>query len=152
MIGVFLWSLYYFLTGQKPAEKEESSDGFTTVEDVAIYDLTWSKIDLFHPVGKTTSARTITGEELMKQIKAEYPLGEKNRDDYFNYQEMIPEEFKGKTLLFAGTKRQKYEKFFIPSLEYHDIRGVWSKGNFCLSDNVSLHHNCVPVFKGNISN
>lgn len=153
MIEIIFLTLISFFTRKKPVENEELPDGFMIEKDAPTYDLKPYNIGLFHPVGKNLLVRNITGNELIKQIEIYLSLGQKSLNDYYDHQETIPEDFKLKTALFMGTiYKNKYGRLFVPCLSYHEIRGVWVKDFFCLSDLVSLRHNCIPVFLGKTSN
>jgi len=153
MLELFLFTLVSIFTTKKVIEVEKLPDDFITEKDSPAHDLKPCNIGLINPVGKKPLICSITGSELMKQIEIYFPFGQKDLDYLFSHQEMIPEIFKSKTILFMGTIYQnKYGRFFTPCLSYHDIRKIWIKSFFCLSDPVSLKHNRVPIFLGNISN
>ena len=132
-----------FLFKKKPREIKKIPSGFYIDFDAGYYDLDNVSVDLYHPEGKN---RFVTGEELVKQVNGKKLLGQKSLDDYMEWPDMIPDSFKFKTILFMGTRyKDKENKTFVPCFYYHALRGLWVESFVCLSEAISIKHNCVPV-------
>ena len=145
---LFFYVITFVNLKRKQSEVDISFPSEFQIEsDSDDHEIRLSIISLLHLLGKT---RSISSAEMFRQIEGHKPLGWKSLVYYFNHQNLIPEEFKNKTNLFIGTIFvNKNGTRFVPCLYYLPFQEKWCISFFCLLDQVSLNHNCIPIILEN---
>lgn len=151
--NLLLELFFLFWKKEKPLRIEMWLSKDTKIEeDNDQYDIKTSKVRLYEPYNPNGVSRKISISELRNQVKCYHCLGTKSINFYFANQDLIPESFKKKTLIFLGTIYiNEHGHRFAPCLYFNFLREVWLMSFHSFSDAVSLDHNFVPVIDESIT-
>jgi hypothetical protein len=90
---------------------------------------------------------TTTGMELVEHVKDHCSIGKKGINLFFNNWAFIPEDWRGRTLLFMGTIHRRLDgALFVECMYFQPYQKKWKRSYFCLSEAIGPFC-AVPILK-----